>query len=98
MEKQTIKVVWPDNYELNYPEETVESLYRYLLEMVQFDPGDIDPSYFELENGIKIKFNPYIFHQCFGIGRISYAELLEGLEIKPTHPMLIKKELPGAVH
>jgi len=88
MEKQTIKVVWPDDYELNYPGETLQSLYYYLCEVEQFMLGDLDPLYFQLENGCKIKFSHYVFHQCFGIGRLSVPELIRSLEIKEEFPML----------
>jgi len=85
MEKQTIKVVWPDDYELDYPDETLGTLWHHLCGAKQFDPEDVDPVYFELENKVKIQFNLYILHQCYDNGRISETELLEGLEIKKEH-------------
>ena len=85
MKKQTIKVVWPDDYELDYPDETLGTLWHHLCGAMLFDPTDVDPVYFELENKMKLKFNPFILHQCYDNGRISETQLLEALEIKKEH-------------
>lgn len=88
MEKQTIKVVWPDNYELDYPSETIEGVWQQLCATAFLDPEDIDPIYFELENGVKIKYNPYILHQCYDVGRLTHHELMEMLQIREKQPKL----------
>lgn len=98
MKKQTIKVVWPDDYELDYPGETLFTLWNHLCDTIQFDPTDVDPLYFVLENKVKIQFNPYILHQCYDNGRISETQLLEGLEIKEENPKIkAAKRISGSM-
>ena len=98
MIQQTIKVVWPDNYELNYPDETIKSLWNLLSEMEDLDPEDCPPSHFELENGMKLRFNPYVFHQCYDVGRLTHAEMVEKLEIKEKFPKIKPSKRSDVAH
>ena len=88
MSRQDIKVVWPDNYELTFPDETPKTLFYQLEEMEQFDPEDVPPSHFVLETGLKLRFDKNVMRQCFYMGKLTFSELTEELEIKQNLPKI----------
>lgn len=49
---------------------------------IERDENSVDPKTILLPGEIVIEFNPYLLHQCFGMGRISIQELIQNCIIR----------------
>ncbi len=75
MHRQDITVVFKDGTFLNFEEQTLQEVYYYLMDQEEFDI-----KHFELANGMQLNFNPYVFHSCYDMGKITEHELICGLQ------------------
>ena len=70
MVRKSIKVSYIDGDVITYKNETLENVTSEIF-ADERDPDTIDI------DGLKIQWNPSLFHYCFGHGRITEEDLIE---------------------